>query len=739
MPARDDRCGASPWLSHRFLRSDDACHGLSGPLVLGREAPRAPDPPGFRRSLWPPQATLLAHMLEVEAFPFLAYAAGARGPEDPFVEVSVARVSERFSFGKTTLCAALIQASAAPPPRRVTRFFHDERDFEKSDKQITVRPRARNWAPSYVLDYKEELPATLVIAAGAVLRQWEETLADAAPALRVFTVDGVRPLRALARHFSPDSGGPFPYGVVLLKAGGVTGKYRDPGAGAEPVPLTAALNDLAAGCAWRRLIVDDFDTITIAAAREVLPPANFTWLISATRRKSSQNVLAPLDADPLGLPAGLPAYCPAINGPLCFHCEEKYVEDFISSTTLSFRRIVVPAQAAAGRLRALGIPAEVVEVASAGAAATAAQMLNISASSLNELVMKVLRREVEKLRDSHGTLAWVHPALAALEAGDSAAARRAAAASGRVKNCGEIEDKALHARLAAIRTHAEAARDRSSLALDRLKDNVREEMCLVCGLPFDEVEEGSGAYVTACCQITLCHDCVFEQGRRRYIPRCPNCLQGVDPASDLIFVGADVPLVGVLEADAGAICSDGREGGGSGGAGGGAPPPADPFAFCKDDPRLRALLQLICAAPVECLSDAPCPPLAAGLLAGKNEVPHPPGAPHRYLVFVAHAESAVTITGGLGRVGVGHAAVRGTRAQKDAAVARFKAGEVPVLLAASSKDCSGLHLPEVTRLVFYHHHRDEAQRCQSIGRGQRVGRTTSLEVVQILDEYETRR
>lgn len=101
-----------------------------------------------------------------------------------------------------------------------------------------------------------------------------------------------------------------------------------------------------------------------------------------------------------------------------------------------------------------------------------------------------------------------------------------------------------------------------------------------------------------------------------------------------------------------------------------------------------------------------------------------------------HPESMRQIEAGLARAGVAYVRLQGTRAHKDEVVGRFKSGETHVLLATSSRDCAGLHLPEVTRVVLYHHHHDVQIAKQAVGRAQRIGRTESLEVVILVNEGE---
>ena len=80
--------------------------------------------------------------------------------------------------------------------------------------------------------------------------------------------------------------------------------------------------------------------------------------------------------------------------------------------------------------------------------------------------------------------------------------------------------------------------------------------------------------------------------------------------------------------------------------------------------------------------------------------------------------------------------LRGTRVHKDEAIAKFRAGTVAVMLATAAKDCAGLDLPFVTRVVLYHGVLDRNVEAQVVARGQRLGRAHNLEIVKLLYESE---
>ena len=88
---------------------------------------------------------------------------------------------------------------------------------------------------------------------------------------------------------------------------------------------------------------------------------------------------------------------------------------------------------------------------------------------------------------------------------------------------------------------------------------------------------------------------------------------------------------------------------------------------------------------------------------------------------------------------IGHVLLRGTRTQRERAIAQFEnEPTVRAMIATTAKDSSGLHLPFVSYVVFYHHIVDTSFLRQASGRAQRLGRKYNAEIVYLLDEEEVR-
>jgi hypothetical protein len=386
---------------------------------------------------------------------------------------------------------------------------------------------------------------------------------------------------------------------------------------------------------------------------------------------------------------------------------------------------------------------------------TAAQALGIAAGSIADVIRRVVGDHIDKLRGAVCVVARVAQAKETLRARGAGAwntdAEAVKAFRAKVRDgtdaefmaavgalgCGLTREVATA--LDSLAAWAEEQREKHGKALARMRDNIREGQCQCCMVPFED-EDSTAAYVlVGCCQIIVCETCITKHdGRQKiFIQRCPNCAAGIKPDTSLVRVGAELDLEealkdeAILEAAVPAAAPAAET----------EPEPEpkgghDAVVKAIDNPKLRALVQLVSGRAVECIRDVKAPPFVSGLLCGRQNRPWPDAKPKKFLVFTMHAESTVELGAALDRCGVGYSVLRGTRAQKDEAVHKIQSGLVNVLLATSAKDSGGLHLPFLSHIILYHRVLDRNVEAQAVARGQRLGREFNLEVVALLNEIE---
>ena len=762
--------------------------------VVGEHDPRQPDPPGFKGHLYAPQSSLLYKMVALEKHQIIRLEGSqtnSHGPEHildvlyadesekansgPIIRIKRCIISEKFSFGKTVLMVALVCASKCPSrlPSKNTMACLMTRQDHKSYSRWggNSSARGRGFFPELTVRFNRMLSATLVMAASTVIGQWEKEIKRFAPHLKTFTIDNVRSLGKFQILFRTPKVADID--IILLKVGSVTPNFRVDGEAlrTRPRSLSNALLAVTAGTIYARVIVDDFDTIRLKTDAR-FPPAFFTWLISATRRESKIRVKWDCTNTEEGFLRVNTFQFPILasihddilmKGCLNICCDKEYVNRYITTTRLQFRRIAVKGGVAARILYDLNVAPEVIEAIHAGAFKVAAERLNIVAETPGEIIKWVLGSKMEKYRTAvtvMGRVAEFRELITInnqnkdyLPLEDVEEIKRIrkllkkGTSSDVKKLLAEFKGQTslpLQTSLMSLCEWGKKAIETHGKTLSRMRENVRQAAgeCQCCTVPIED-----GSYIINCCQIVICDDCTVEGGsnnkKRRYITRCPNCMNPVDPKTDLSYIGKDIniektlddeTLLNFLPPDNLKKMDKEEEEGSS--------------SKMKDkienitDPKMKAIIQLVLSLPIDCLANKyfdPPKDLARSLLEGKKNSPWPKDLPPKFLIYAAHTETTLRISKMFKEYNIGHVLLKGMRTQRENAISQFEnKPSVRAMIATTAKDSSGLHLPFVSHVVFYHHICDKSFLKQASGRAQRLGREYNAEIVCLLDEEEIR-
>jgi hypothetical protein len=563
-----------------------------------------------------------------------------------------------------------------------------------------------------------------------------------------------------------------------MQAARRNGEPEEHGTGARP--LVGDFARLTGGRAWARVIWDDYDTMPLKPA-DWAPPGFFTWLVSATSKYRSPTHRRPkIEAPPLSLPGSrslFGRYLQARAHPaatanlfsedsskklftLC--CDPDYVREYYRTPAPRFRAYTVSRDGIHQGLAGLGAPPEVLEMVNGGAYETAAEALGICCDGPAALLQGLLQKRAKAYQRAvarqqlisqvRGEAQRQQGRRAPTSEEDAAQVRQAVAD-------GDVEaalarvgapSRSLAVELNRLDGQYAHHKEENGARLERLRGNLEQEMCQVCAALLEDTEQG--VYVLLCCQVVLCGECVAvpapggaRGGRRaaqRFLSRCPNCQNDLRPAKDhLLFLPESFDLENFdPEALALAAPAEDEQADERTDEQAVAPVATDEigeFIAGLPEMRQRALAQLVLGRPVESYEEWTPRPVG-GLLDGGGDAPQPEGEDSRFLVFTAYAEASRRLEGLLDRLGVRHGRLWGTRGQRDRAVRTFKDGYTQVLIATSSQDCAGLHLPEATHIVFYHRIHNPGVAAQVVGRAQRYGRRGSLQVVYLLGEAEGR-
>ena len=729
-----------------------ATHQLWASRLLTIDDPREPNPPDFKGELFPPQKTLLAAMLALEQNPYISIE-DPRCPEEwmSTIQTRMGRISEKFSFGKTVLALALVcsrkNPTLLPDQQPILSYPHNSSHYGNRANVIVTKtggsydPIGAGFLPEITVNYSKFLPITIVSAAANVISQWESETKKFTR-LRYFIIENVHSLREFESMYR--SGNISTLDIVFVKAGRVTTNFTVNGENtnfgkAKNRSLFETLIRILEGVPVARLIIDDYDTLKLSND-DCFIPALFTWLISATRRQTSARAILRTGHTTIQdfFRANLMTSFPILGGALddilnrvfSLHCTPEYVDEHINSTKMVFRRIYVRGGHAVTILRDLEVPEEIIEMVNADAIETAAQTLGIAAKSIGEVINRIVGIHLGKLQQANKVLERtkiVH------QYHDDVKTFKNIIKDGSDEEFYTFNNspvsKNINTELVSciksLEEWAEEQLGKYGKTLNRMRDNIREGHCQCCMVPFEK----EPAYVlSGCCQIIVCEPCITRTNatthKKSFIQRCPNCAQDVKIKTGLIRIGIELDIESALyniEPVIVDLVSTPVE-----------PDLLDTF----NNPKLKALIQLLQGNQIDSLHDIITTPYVEGLLDGKRNILWPEDKPNKFLIFTMHTESTRLIANTLESLGITFCILRGSRSQKDEAVRIIKDSNVNIMLVTAAKDCGGLNLPFISHIVFYHRIIDRNVEAQMAARGQRLGREANLEIVTFINEFE---
>lgn len=751
-------------------------------------------PPHFQGELYPHQSVILYRMIDMEKHQYDIIAARDSVPdkmqtEGGVLEYNAAQLAAPFGSGKTVIIIALAASTHTVRRRPLTiPIFGSRKNDQVTIHGVDRRPFGaegfglpRNFtkrvhgAPfSLIYRPKGFISSTLIVVSTAVMGQWVAAFEKFAPHLNVFVIDGVRQFKAYLEHVA--QGTYLCYHCVLLKDGTFSHNKKT-------VQTIDAMAECLPDCVWERFVVDDFDTIKLKGGTS-LPPAYFTWYVSATRRRSLVGVVPykakEYDPDlfaPLA-PGRWPILAAAQDGLLGSTLSVTCAREFCDASYALEPPVVVeyriepPARLAL--LTGVELDNEVVEALAGGAVETAAARLGFKCRTPADLVRCILKGR----RDEYAAAALCLQALDALDAALAAGSRPVTPAelgdflaafksppfdwapgaplpgllphAGRSLACRQIEG---------FRQKTQEAYEKAGRALERMKENMKDECCQVCLLPWGETGEAAGdpasegKFLLMCCQTLLCNICIASStytGDPQLIKECPNCFASLankkDGARTIVYLppdfkGEEISKSAAEFVDAVSPPVPAKSQSASGRL-------AQALEKNRDEGKVRALLQIVFALPVDAESSAPgrapygllgmstapsAAEAAADAAASAAKAANAAASRRRVLVFSLHTESTKMLCAALREAGADPQHFGGTSRQKERLTQAYRAStrELEVLIITASNTCSGVHLPETTDVVFFHRFVKPETEAQLAGRAQRPGRVAPLRIHQL--------
>lgn len=263
--------------------------------------------------------------------------------------------------------------------------------------------------------------------------------------------------------------------------------------------------------------------------------------------------------------------------------------------------------------------------------------------------------------------------------------------------------------------------DVSSIEITRMKDNLRNQMCVVCKMDV----EGESIIIPRCCSNIIGTDCFKTANMRadkgEVKGKCPGCGVKINVIKDIVIIQADVNIEDLINAKGDEVVEEVVD------------ESIDKTNEIKN-PKLAALWTLMNKKMPENTEQVHFKINA--VIDGCTDQPLPASTPRKILLFANYAETLNLVEDFLNDRQISHLQLAGDYKKMDQIVTKFKNEPIPILLINSSQTCAGLNLQFATTVIFFHKLEDPNVESQLIGRAQRINRTTNLEIIYLLYKNE---
>jgi hypothetical protein len=682
---------------------------------------------GLKTSLFPHQKTIIKAMTDLE-----------RNRKFTLTESRVSTICKKFNLstsagilseavgsGKTIdlLCVILIQ--------KIPKIFPDISELQM------VSINKQNYTPNYVCTIRKKfrniLTPTIIFVGVGVINQWINSI-KTFTVLTYFVVYGVKELQILINKMDDKSINSFD--IILVKNGKVTRpinfpkyvKVENRNVCKSVLHIYNIIANMGSFC-WARVIVDDFDTIKLPHNAGIVNGL-FTWYVSSTRKKMNSyasNTNLYKNTSDLLLYNNYNCGNIMNNKILFDHFNIKNETEFVESTNMistpnfyiyTFTNLDNQYMGLLSLMNDTEAN-EIMEMLNGDAVETAAERLGIKTNKVADIFQNMLGKQFEKYAKSKNVLEFIQ-VIYEKEDERSPMSDNPNPDDTYKKSDLFIKREVLYnypnlkSLLESTHEEYEIIYKKSSISIERVKNNVKNGECAICSNDLDDEDEDT--IILKCCGNIVCGICCFGTifPKKSKVGQCSNCRAKLFMPS-LIFLNSGFDLNKIIEEKIEEI-----------------PNPVEE-KVCAPRDKLTAILEIIQGnVPVERkLVDINI----ANLMKGTHTLPD--ATYNKVLIFANYDETLKKIKDTLSNEKIEFWQLNGSYSNIAKIVENFtNCDKTCVLIINSMNHCSGLNLQSATDLIFMHKILDTNIETQVIGRGQRLGRVNMLNVHYMLYENE---
>ena len=642
-------------------------------------------------------------------------------------------LSEPVGSGKTIISIALMVQQKMP------RVLPDIASWKLSSTVNEIKRDSLNTPKSIIRkEYKNILAPTLIFVSLTVLDQWINAI-EKYTNLKYFAVKNVRDLRLLSKKIK--SRQINDYDVVVIKNGKVNKMVSlPPDLEVEPKNKTASvvyiyniMTNFRNYC-WSRVINDDMDTNGLPY-NACTVNALFTWYISSTKRHTR---IRNMDTSPYKTTDDSMLYSNFSNGLLYTNKILFYNLNIRSDPTFveasnnlglpnfyaySFKN---PNDKYISLLDVLGDEkaSQISEMLNSDAVESAAEVAGVKSSNAADIFQKMLGDKYNVYTKSVKMLSFIDT-IDDVTLLDMKLNPDPTEKYGKKHLLAVKMPRYKYKNLTTLlRTSVEEFKEKkrvSGLSIQRVKDNIKNGECPICDMEFcDASEEETDIIILKCCGLIICSDCCFNgvfKNKQASRGICSRCRSTIDIMGLIYIKGTfDLDTIVKYEFDEKKSKKVGD-------------------VEKTNQTKMDTVVDIINGKPPP--GEKKVQVVIHNLMGGKKTLP--PQEIKKVLVFSNFNETLKKMAVRLTKDEIKFWYLKGGNREISNISAEFEKYKGScALLINSVTHCAGRNFQMCTDLVFIHVIHDKNIESQVAGRGQRLGRTSTLNIRYLLYENEYR-
>lgn len=681
--------------------------------------------PGLKTTLYPHQKTIVKAMIDLENNQSINV---KLNNEVYKIESNIGILSEKVGSGKTFDILATILYNPTPAKNyEIDRIVNAHSSF------------------IYKKSFKTVLHPTLIFVGISVLHQWVNTIKKYT-SLTLFVVNGLKEYEQLINKIIDKSVNEFD--IILIKNGTIARPIVPAGVKLLKInqvssPHIYCLLANIKGVCWKRLVIDDFDTINLKH-NSITINSNFTWYISSTRKYMKTLSDKTFIESYYGKTSDLLEYTNNTIGNITYnwllhkHFNLRNDPEFITNTnnlsTPKFfaYRFKNPNKKLINIIGTISEDMkEIIEMINADAIETAAERLGIKTTSTAAIFEKILGNHYNDVINYVKIIKFIDEQIKNKHLRNPYNESHGSYGIRRLEKLEPItiEYPNIDKMLAEQKQIYIEKKSKVMVVLDRIKDHIIEDECPICSLDIKE-DCGGCVCIFKCCSIMVCQNCTFSGVFKNKINApCANCRTNIT-LKELIYINKEFNLDDLIKdmdndnideskVDENNIIKT-------------------PIVTKKEYSKYDAIIDIIRGNSIECkkevIVDIPV------LMTGPAELPE--ATNKKVLVFANFDETLYKIQDKFIEEKIQYEKLGGTTKQIFEIVNRFQTSNTHnVLLINSLQHCAGLNLQMASDLIFAHLIIDENIEGQVAGRIMRLGRkyAANFHYVMFDNEYDQKR